>query len=82
LLCGKAHLLLIGHCEQQKLLLQHTKLVLRVQRLRSWRECGRVGLQEDLIRTGPLKTTGTTPIPAVAIGTPTSEATDSLRHQL
>jgi hypothetical protein len=30
LLCGKAHLLLIGHCEQQKLLLQHTKPMLRV----------------------------------------------------
>jgi hypothetical protein len=38
------HLLLIGHREQQKLLLQHTKSVLHVQRLCSRCERGRVGL--------------------------------------
>jgi hypothetical protein len=56
--------------------------VLRVQRLCSRRERGRVGLQEVLIRTGLLKTAGTTPIPTVATMASTGETTDSLRHQL
>ena len=52
--------------------------MLHVQRLSSRREHGWVCLQEVLVGTGPLETTGTTPIPSIATGASTGEATNSL----
>ena len=78
LLCGKTHLLLIRHIEQLKLMLKNMKPMLHVQRLHSQREHGRVCPQEVLIRIGPLGTTGTTPVPAIATEASTGEATNSL----
>ena len=82
LLCGKMHLLLIHHTEQLKLLLQNTKPMLHVQSLSSQCECGRVHPQDVLIGTGPLGTIGTTPVPAIATGASTSEATNSVCQHL
>ena len=78
LLCGKAHLPLFSHIEQLKLLLQNTKPMLYIQRLSSWRERGWVCLQEVLVETGLCGSVGTTPIPTVATGASTGEATNSL----
>ena len=75
---GKAHLLLISHIEQLKLLLQNTKLMLCVQRLSSRREHGWVCPQKVLIGTGPLRTASTTLVTAIATEASTSEATNSL----
>ena len=52
--------------------------MLRIQRLNSQHEHGWVHLQEILVRTGPLETAGTTPILAIATGSSTGEATNSL----
>ena len=82
LLCGKAHLLLISHIEQLKLLLQNTKPMLHVQRLSSRCEHGWVCPQEVLIGTGPLGVAGTTPVPTIATGASTGEATNSLCQHL
>ena len=81
-MCGKAHLLLFCHSEQLKLLLQNTKLMLRIQRLSSWREHGWVHLQEIMVRIGPLGTAGTTPVPAIASVAPSGKATNGLGKHL
>ena len=77
LLRCKAHLLLVGHIEQQKLLLQNAKPVLHIQRLIYRCESGWVGLEEILVRGGSLRTVGTTPIPTISPMASTGEATDS-----
>ena len=82
LLCSKGHLLLFSHSEQLKHLLQNTKRMLRIQRLNSWRECGRACLQEVLVGTGSRGSAGTTPIPAVATRASTGESTNSLGKHL
>ena len=64
----KAHFLLVGHVEQQKLLLQNAKPVLHIQGLIYRREGGRVGLEEILVRGGSLRTAGTTLVPTIARG--------------
>ena len=52
--------------------------MLCIQRLSSRRERGWVRLQEILVRTRPLGTVGTTPVPTIATGASTGEATNSL----
>ena len=52
--------------------------MLYIQRLSSRRKHGWVHLQEILVRTGPLGTMGTTPVPAIATGASMGEATNSL----
>ena len=49
-----------------------------IQRLHSRCEHGQVCPQEVLIGTGPLRTTGTTHVPAIATGASTGEATNGL----
>ena len=78
LLCCKAHFLLINHVEQQKLLLQNAKPVLRIQGLSYWCESGWVGLEEILVRGGSLRTVGTTPVPTISPVASTGKTTDSL----
>ena len=56
--------------------------MLCIQRLNSWHERGWVRLQEVLVGTGPLKTTGTTLVPAIATRATTGEATNSLGKHL
>ena len=56
--------------------------MLHVQRLSSQRERGWVCPQKVLIGTGPLGTAGTTPVPAIATGASTSEATNSVCQHL
>ena len=73
-------LLLIGHIEQQKLLLQNAKPVLRLQGLICRCESGRVGLKEILVRGGSLRTSGTTLVPTIAPVASAGKAHDSLRH--
>ena len=80
LLRYEAHFLLISHVEQQKLLLQNAKPVLRIQGLSYWCESGRVGLEEILVRGGSLRTAGTTPVPTIAPVASVSKANDSLCH--
>ena len=78
----KVHLLLVGHSEQPKLLLQRAKPVLHLQRLVRWRERGWVGFEEVLVRGLPLKTASTTPIPTVASRASTGETREGLCHNL
>ena len=80
LLRCKAHFLLVDHIEQQKLLLQNAKPVLRIQGLICWCERGRVGLEEILVRGGSLRTVGITPVPTIALVASAGEASDSLCH--
>ena len=80
LLRCKAHLLLVGHVEQQKLLLHNVKPVLCIQRLIRWGEGGWVSLEEALVKGRSLRTAGTTPVPTIALGASTGEARDSLCH--
>ena len=80
LLRCKAHFLLIGHVEQQKLLLQNAKPVLRIQELIRRGESGWVSLEEVLVRGRSLKMAATTPVPTVALVASTGEAHDSLCH--
>ena len=56
--------------------------MLCIQRLNSRREHGWVRLQEILVRIGPLRTVGTTPVLAIASMAPTGEATNSLGKHL
>ena len=56
--------------------------MLCVQRLNSQRERGWVCPQKVLIGIGPLGTAGTTPVPAIANGASTGEATNSLCQHL
>ena len=58
------------------------KLMLHVQRLHSRHERGQVCPQEVLIGTGPLGTTGTTPVPTIATEASMGEATNSLCQHL
>ena len=76
----KAHLLLVGHVEQQKLLLQNAKPVLRIQELIRRGESGWVSLEEVLVRGRSLRTAGTTPVPTVAPMASAGETHDSLCH--
>ena len=78
LLRYKVHLLFFSHSEHLKLLLQNMKSMLHIQRLRGRRECGWVHVQEILLRTGSIRTAGTTPIPAIAAMASTGEATNRL----
>ena len=80
LLRYKAHFLLISHVEQQKLLLQNAKPVLRIQGLSYRCESGRVGLEEILVRGGSLRMTGTTPVPTISPVAFVGEASNSLCH--
>ena len=82
LLGRKVHLLLVGHSEQPKFLLQGAKPVLRLQGLVRRRERGWVSLEEVLVRGRSLRTAGTTPVPIVAPVASTGEARDSLYHYL
>ena len=52
--------------------------MLRIQRLSSWRERGRVCLQEVLVGIWLYGSTGTTPVLTIATGASTGEATNSL----
>ena len=77
LLRCKAHLLLVGHVEQQKLLLQNAKPVLHIQGLIRRGESGWMSLEEVLVRGQSLRTVSTTPVaPEASAG----EARDSLCH--
>ena len=76
------HFLLISHVEQQKLLLQNTKLVLCIQWLSYRCESGRVGLKEILVRGGSLRMTGTTLVHTIAPVASIGKASDSLCHYL
>ena len=78
LLRCKAHLLFFSYSEQLKFLLQNTKPMLRIQRFSSRREREWVCFQEVLVRIGPLRAAGTTPVPAIASVTPMGKATNRL----
>jgi len=82
LLRRKVHLLLVGHSEQPKFLLQGAKPVLRLQGLVRRRERGWVSLEEVLVRGLSLRTVGTTPVPTVTPGTSAGKARDGLCHNL
>ena len=79
---AKRTFLLVSHVEQQKLLLQNVKPVLRIQGLSCQCESGQVGIEEILVGGGSLRTVGTTPVPTIAPVATAGEASDSLCHKL